>query len=90
MPRLRLLLHEVIAIADDGAAKKAAYRWLAYARSGLYEQWQKLPDGHHLKEAYRDDVQTWDDQDIALARAESQHVRCARIDADEEGLLADE
>ena len=82
-------LHNLIAAAPAGADKEIAYRWLAYARSGLYEQWQKLPDGHHLKHAYRDDVWMWDDQDIALARAESQPVRCARPDADEEGLLSD-
>jgi len=58
-------LHRVIAAAPDGEAKQTAYRWLCHARSGLFSAWQQLPDGDHLKEAYRDDTWTWDDQDIA-------------------------
>lgn len=41
------------------------YRWLAYTRQSLYRCWQELPNGDHLKEAYRDEVWTWDDQDLA-------------------------
>jgi hypothetical protein len=63
-------LHAVIATAREHRPEgdpdiETAYRWLAYARSGLFEQWRALPPGHHLKEAYRDAVWTWDDQDLA-------------------------
>ena len=30
----------------------------------LYERWKGLPDGDHLKEAYRDEVWTLDDTDL--------------------------
>lgn len=58
-------LHNLIASAEEGPDRDTAYKWLAYARSGLFEAWQALPDGHHLKEAYRDQTWTWDDQDLA-------------------------
>jgi hypothetical protein len=58
-------LHNLIARAEQGPDRDTAYRWLCHARSGLYEEWKALPDGHHLKEAYRDVVWTWDDQDLA-------------------------
>lgn len=58
-------LHNVIATAPEGDDKQTAYRWLCHVRSELFSQWQALPDGHHLKDAYREDVWTWDDQDIA-------------------------
>jgi hypothetical protein len=63
-------LHQVIATAsrhlpEDDQSVTTAYRWLAYARSGLYEQWAALPDGHHLRDAYTDEVWQWDDQDLA-------------------------
>jgi hypothetical protein len=38
---------------------------LCHARSGLYAEWAALPDGHHLKDAYREEVWKWDDQDLA-------------------------
>ena len=87
-------LHNLIAAAPAGADKDVAYRWLAYARSGLYEQWQKLPDGHHLKDAYRDDVWMWDDQDLAaipkdrLVRPEDVRAMAQDLDVDDvEGLI---
>lgn len=40
-------------------------RWLAYTRQSLYRTWDELPAGDHLKDAYRDEVWTWDDQDLA-------------------------
>jgi hypothetical protein len=41
------------------------YRWLTYVRQSLFLTWQDLPAGDHLKEAYREEVWTWDDQDLA-------------------------
>ena len=41
------------------------YRWLTYVRQSLFRTWQELPAGDHLKEAYRDEVWSWDDQDLA-------------------------
>jgi hypothetical protein len=58
-------LHNLIARAEGGPDKQVAYRWLCHARSGLFAEWQALPDGHHLKDAYRDEVWQWDDQDLA-------------------------
>ena len=63
-------LHEVIAVArqhreEGDPVVETAYRWLCHARSGLYAEWCALPDGHHLRDAYRDEVWTWDDQDLA-------------------------
>ena len=57
-------LHNLIAKADEGQDRDTAYRWLCHARSGLFAEWQALPDGHHLKHAYADQVWTWDDQDL--------------------------
>ena len=58
-------LHNLIARADEGQDQAIAYKWLTHARSGLFAEWIALPDGHHLKEAYRDEVWTWNDEDIA-------------------------
>ena len=58
-------LHNLICKAADGDDKDISYRWLAYARSTMFEAWQALPDGHHLKDAYRDEAWKWDDQDLA-------------------------
>lgn len=58
-------LHNLIACAEAGPDKDVAYRWLCHARSGLYEEWRALPNGHHLKEAYAEQVWQWDDQDLA-------------------------
>lgn len=44
------------------------YRWLAYARQSLFRAWQELPDGDHLKEAYRNEAWTWTDEDLANAK----------------------
>ena len=58
-------LHNLIARAEEGTDKEVAYRWLCHVRSSLFTEWQALPDGHHLKDAYRDEVWKWDDQDLA-------------------------
>ena len=72
-------LHNLIARAEDGPDKEVAYRWLCQARSGLFAEWQALPDGHHLKDAYRDEVWQWDDQNLAAVpdslRLSSEEVR---------------
>ena len=43
-----------------------AAKWLAYVREQLYQQWQVLPLGSHLKAAYEDDVWSWNDEDLYL------------------------
>ena len=50
-------------VAEQEATR--LYRWLTYTRQSLFRTWQELPDGDHLKEAYRDEVWSWDDQDLA-------------------------
>ena len=45
------------------------YRWLAYVRQSLHRTWQALPDGDHLKDAYREDVWAWNDEDLAARPA---------------------
>lgn len=57
-------LHRLVAQASEGRDRELIYRWLCHVRSGLFAEWQTLPDGHHLKEAYREDVWQWDDQDL--------------------------
>jgi hypothetical protein len=39
-------------------------KWLSYVRDRLYNEWKELPDGSHLKEAYIDDVWSWNDEDL--------------------------
>ena len=39
--------------------------WTSYVSQSLYQTWRDLPEGDHLKNSYRDQVWTWDDQDIA-------------------------
>lgn len=58
-------LHNLIARAEQGPDRDTAYRWLCHVRSGLFAEWQALPEGHHLKEAYKDEVWTWTDEDLA-------------------------
>ena len=58
-------LHNLIARAEEGTDKEVAYRWLCHVRSSLFTEWQALPEGHHLKDAYRDEVWKFDDQDLA-------------------------
>ena len=50
---------------DASPDAEAAYKWLAYVRESLYNNWQALPDGSHLKDAYRDEVWSWSDLDLA-------------------------
>ena len=40
-------------------------RWTGHVKHELYEKWINLPEGDHLKHSYRDEVWTWDDQDIS-------------------------
>jgi hypothetical protein len=42
-----------------------AQRWLANVKESLWSSWVELPEGSHLKEAYRDEVWTWSDRDLA-------------------------
>ena len=39
--------------------------WTSYVSQSLYQTRRDLPEGDHLKNSYRDQVWTWDDQDIA-------------------------
>ena len=50
-------------VAEQEATR--LYRWLTYTRQSLYRCWQELPEGDHLKEAYRDEAWAWDDTDLA-------------------------
>ena len=45
-----------------------AQRWLASVKESLWSSWAALPEGSHLKEAYRDEVWTWSDRDLAALR----------------------
>ena len=40
-------------------------RWKDYVSQSLYKCWRELPEGDHLRHSYRDQVWTWDDQDLA-------------------------
>lgn len=40
-------------------------QWTGNVKHELYKKWVDLPEGDHLKESYRNDVWTWDDQDIS-------------------------
>ena len=50
--------------AIDSEEHPEAYRWLCYVRAELYDEWRKLSKGSHLKDAYSDDVWTWNDNDL--------------------------
>jgi hypothetical protein len=39
-------------------------QWISNVRHELWNEWKNLPDGDHLKEVYRDETWTWDDQDL--------------------------
>ena len=43
-------------------------QWTGHVKHELFDQWEQLPEGDHLKESYRDEVWTWDDQDISQVR----------------------
>jgi hypothetical protein len=60
-------LHDLITNSEPDPDQEAAYRWLCQLRSGLFDEWQSLPDGNHLKEAYRDEAWKWDDRDLSGA-----------------------
>lgn len=53
-----------LSAAIDPIKHPQAYKWLAYVRSELYSTWRELNNGCHLKEAYRDDVYAWNDEDL--------------------------
>ena len=44
---------------------ETALLWLAQVSEELYEEWEALPEGSHLREAYADQVWTWSDRDLA-------------------------
>ena len=56
------LTHEEQLLLDAG---NTAGAWVAAQHEALYEEWAKLPEGSHLKEAYADQVWTWSDRDLA-------------------------
>ena len=74
-PTEELTYHEELLLAQA----KRALRWSAYVRHQLYDAWAQLPDGDHLKDVYRDEVWTWNDEDIAAPR----------LDEDNRPTLAD-
>ena len=51
---------------DPHTARSAdlAYKWVCYVREVLTGEWNRLPEGSHLKDAYVDDVWTWNDSDF--------------------------
>ena len=53
-----------LSAAVDPAQHPEAYRWLAYVRSELYSTWNELQNGCHLKEAYRSETWSWNDEDL--------------------------
>ena len=44
---------------------ETAALWLAAQSEKLYKEWEALPEGSHLKEAYAEQVWTWSDRDLA-------------------------
>ena len=44
---------------------ETAALWLAAQSEKLYKEWDALPEGSHLKEAYAEQVWTWSDRDLA-------------------------
>ena len=64
-PELAAAVHNVLHSDEPSeAARTEVQTWLGYVNSELFRSWSALPTGDHLKEAYRDQVWTWDDQDI--------------------------
>ena len=47
-------------------AAERANRWLAAQSELLYNEWESLPEGSHLKAAYSDRVWTWSDRDLTV------------------------
>lgn len=50
--------------SEENKDTELAQRWLAYVRTVLASEYANLPQGSHLKAAYRDQVWTWDDTDL--------------------------
>lgn len=50
--------------AIDAGKHPEAYRWISYVRDELFREWQSMPDGSHLKDAYASEVWTWNDEDL--------------------------
>ena len=44
---------------------ETAALWLANQSEKFYQEWESLPAGSHLKEAYSEQVWTWSDRDLA-------------------------
>lgn len=53
-----------LSLAIDADEHPEAYKWVSYVRSEFWWEWKNLNDGDHLKEAYRDEVWTWNDEDL--------------------------
>lgn len=51
--------------AVDPKKHPQAYKWLCYVRTQMWNHWKHMPNGDHLKEAYRNDVWAWNDEDLA-------------------------
>lgn len=43
---------------------ETARLWLSAQSEKLYQEWESLPAGSHLKDAYREQVWTWSDRDL--------------------------
>ena len=44
---------------------ETAALWLSAQSEKFFKEWEALPEGSHLKEAYADQVWTWSDRDLA-------------------------
>jgi hypothetical protein len=47
---------------DSDAA--VVHKWVSYVKHVLFNKWADLEDGDHMKEAYRDEVWSWTDNDL--------------------------
>ena len=69
--------HEVAALFEvlqksqaDDTYKELAAGWIAAQKERLFTEWEMLPEGSHLKEAYSSFVWTWSDRDLEAMDAE--------------------
>lgn len=63
--------HEVAALFEvlqkstaDDTYRELANTWIAAQKERLFTEWDLLPEGSHLKEAYSSFVWTWSDRDL--------------------------
>ena len=64
-PELAAAVHNVLhSDAPSEADRNEVQTWLGYVNSQLFDAWTALPNGSHLKEAYRDQIWAFDDQDL--------------------------